>query len=382
MAEYTDLLPEAIDPTSIEEETYEQIQARWPEWEPADGNLEVWIIKALAFRISELNETAVDVADEIFATYGQMRNIPRFDPAPAVGETTWTMVDDQGYTIPAGIEVVVPRSGNDLIMFEVTEEVVIPPGQTTGTINLVAQEPGTSGNNLTADPQLIDALAYVERIELTSPSTGGVDEEDLGAYLTRLTERLQVATETPIVPRDFEVIARTFLPFVSRAVARDGWDPGTETDDNERMISLAVMDPAGEPLTSPQKAEVKDLLESMREVNFIVHVIDADYTAIDVSLDFEPMPGFDSGAVRASVDDALAVYLSPAEWGRSQVTGAGPEFVIQDTVRYLELASLIDRVPGVDYINDLKLAKAGDPLATNNITLTGAVPLTRPGTFS
>lgn len=382
MAEYLDLLPDALDPTSIEEEVFEYIQTRWPEWEPADGNLEVWIIKAIAFRLSELNETAVDVADEIFATYGRMRNIPRFDPAPAVGESTWTMVDDQGYTIPAGIEVVVPRSGNDLIMFEVAEEVTIPPGSTTGTVNLVAQEPGTDGNDLTGDPQLIDALAYVDSITLTAPTAAGVDEEELGTYLTRLVERLSVSTETPIVPRDFEIVARTFLPFVARAVARDGWNPDDSTDNNERMISLAVMDSAGEPLSAPQKTEVKDLLESMREINFAVHVIDADYTAINVDLEFTPMPGFDPGAVRASIDDALTTYLSPAEWGRSQVTGAAPEFVLQRTVRYLELAALIDRVPGVDYIDDLKLAKAGGALGTANVTLDGAVPLTRPGTFT
>lgn len=382
MADYTDLLPDGTDPTTIEEDIYETIQTRWPEWEPADGNLETWIVKAIAWRISELHETAVDVADEIFMGYGRMRGIPRFDPAPAVGVSTWTMVDDQGYTIPAGTEVAVPRSGNDLIMFEVAGEVTIAPGQTTGTVNLIAQEPGTEGNGLTSDPQLVDALAYIQQITLDAPTSSGIDEEDLGVYLTRLVERLSVSTETPIVPRDFEVIARTFLPFVSRAVARDGWDPDTSTDNNERMISLAVMDTTGEPLSGPQKTEVADLLESLREVNFTVHVIDADYTAIDVHLEFQPMPGFDPGVVRTAVDDALTVYLSPAEWGRSQITGAAAEFILQRHVRYLELAALIDRVPGVDYIETLQLAKAGSGLSTSNITLTGAVPLTRPGAFT
>lgn len=383
MAEYTDLLPDEIDPTSIEEEVYEFIQTRWPEWQPADGELAVWIIKALAFRLSELNETAVDVADEIFARYGEMRGIPRFDASPAVANSTWTFISDEGFTIAAGTEVSIPISGNESILFEVASEVLVPNGQSTATVPLSAQEPGTAGNGLTGNASLVDALNFVEEILLDEPTHGGLDEEDIGQYLTRLKERLEVATETPIIPRDFEIIARTYFTFVGRAVARDGWDPVAETDDNERMISQAHMGPDGEPITPEQKTEVKQLIESLREVNFEFHPIDADYTEIDVEYEIGLLPGFEMGPVRSAVDQALAEYFSPANWGLIPGMGMTPaSFGLQPIVRYLEVASEIDRVPGVDYVDSLKIAKDGDALDTDNLTLDGAVPLTRPGDFT
>jgi hypothetical protein len=383
LAEYTELLPIDATPAAIEEGIYDYIQTKWAEWEPADGNLEVWIVKALALRLSELNETAVDVADEIFATYGAMRNIPRYAAAPAVAESTWTMIDSTGYTIAAGTQVAVPVSGNESIAFEVAAEVVVPPSSTTATVSLVALESGTAANGLSGNPTLIDALVFVNTITLTGPTANGVDEEELGAYLDRLKERLEISTETPIIPRDFEILARTYFPFVSRAVARDGFDPSDDSEDNERMIALAVMDSAGEPLTAPQKTQVEDFLQSKREVNFVVNVIDANYTTIDVTYTFTALAGYDSAAVRTQVNAALTTYLSPAEWGR--VPGYGmnaSDFVRQPTVRYFEIISLIDRVPGVDYVNSVTINKDGDTPGTADLTLTGAVPLTRPGAFA
>lgn len=384
MPEYRNLLPGTTDPNAIEEQIVEEIQDRFADWEPADGNLETWIIKALSFRIAELYETTVDVADEIFVTYGTYRGILRTEAAQASGDSTWTMIDDAGYTIPAGTQVAVPRSGNEFVAFETAENVTINSGDTTGTIPLFAVDPGASGNELTGPVQLVDALSYVQEIELDGETSGGTDEEPLEDFLVRLRERLQVATETPITPRDFQIIARTFHPFVGRAVARDGYDPDTETDENERMIALAVTDKDGEPLTTEQKEEVSDTLEAMREVNFVVHVIDADYTEIDVEFDFEVLSGFDSASVRDAVEEELTRYLSPKEWGLRTPVGIEEigDLGSSSTVRYLEIASVIDRVPGVDYITTLNIAASGDTPGTADIPLGGGVPLTRPGTFS
>jgi hypothetical protein len=384
MTEYRNLLPESIDANAVEEQIYEELQERFSDWEPAEGNLDVWIIRSLSVRISELNETAVDVADEIFVTYGRLRNILRFEPAEAVAESTWTMVDDAGYSIPAGTEVAVARSGNDFVGFQVVDDVTIPQGETTETVSLIAIEPGADANGLSGPVELIDALIFVDSITIDGATELGVDEEPLGDYLNRLRERLEISTETPILPRDFEVVAFTFHPFVGRAVARDGYDPDEETDENERMIALAVTDKEGEPLTSGEREQVQTTLENLREVNFVVHVIDADYTEVDVEFDFEALSGFDPSEVRDEVEAELTRYFSPAVWGE-RLAGpiaffGGPSLL--STVRFLEVASTIDRVPGVDYITTLEIGEAGETLGTADIELSGAVPLTRPGTFS
>lgn len=381
MPEYTDLLSD-IDPPAMEEEIFEAIQDRWPDWEPADGNLEVWMIKALTFRISEMAETAVDVADEIFARYGAMRGIPRFEAEAAVASSTWILAGTDGYTIEAGTEVAIPAAGREMEIFEVAEQTIVPPGESTALVPLVAAEAGTGANGLTASPLLVDALLWVQGISLSAPTGGGVDEEAITGYLDRLTQRLRIGSETPIVPTDFEVIALTHFSFVGRAVARDGYDPGDDTENNERMVAVAVTDQAGEPLTVGQRNEIKAQLESMREVNFVVHVIDADYTAIDVKYTFTPHPGYSEETVRETVDGALDTYFTPIEWGRSQIAGSAAQFVFAPVVRYFELISLIDGVPGVDYVKTLQIRKSGDTFGTADIALDGAVPLTRPGVFS
>lgn len=382
MAEYINLVPDGTEASEIEQDFYDLMRTRWPQWDPADGELETFLNKALSFRIAELNQTAVDVADEIFATYGAMRNIPRYSAAKATGTSTWTLIDDAGYTINAGTQVAIPISGNQSIAFEVAVKTVVAPGDTEKEVQLVASDTGSAGNDLTGDPSLIDALIFVESIELAEPTSGGADEELLATYLTRLKERLEVATETPIVPRDFEIIARTYFPFVSRAIARDGYNPDDDSTENERMISLAISDVDGEPNTTGEKNEVKALLESMREINFVVHLIDGNYTAIDVKYSFQTHPGYQAAVVRATADGMLGNYFKPSEWGRLQIAGSAAEFVYQPTVRYFEVISLLDRVPGIDFLNSVEIRKAGGSFGTTDLSLTGAVPLTRPGAFT
>jgi len=382
MPEYEELLPEgADDPTAIEDEIYEELQEQFPDWEPADGNLETWIIKALAFRMSELFEVTTDVADEIFVAYGALRNIDRFQPEEAVGTATFTVVNDAGYTIEAGLEIAVPRSGNDLIPFAVVDDVVIPQGETSGDVAIQAVEPGVDGNGLTGTCELIDPVNFVQDINITTPTEGGVEEEPLAEYLERLRERLLTASETPILPRDFEIIARTFHPFVERAVARDGYDADEETEDNARTISIAVIDEEGEPLTSGQKETVGATLEALREVNWSIFIIDADYTEIDVTYDFETFQGYTKTDVAENVDEALTEFFSPRNWGNFGLdlpAGGTPSRF----VRYFDVVALVDSVPGVDYINTLTINADGDSPDTEDIELQGAVPLTRPGSFT
>lgn len=383
MPEYDELLPEGTDdPTAIEDQIYEELQEQFPDWEPADGNLETWIIKALAFRLSELFESTTDVADEIFAAYGSLRNIERFAAEVATGTATFTAVNDEGYTIDAGLEIAVPRTGNDLVAFEVVDEATVAVGETTAEVAIQAIETGADGNGLSGTCELIDPVNFVQGVEILAPTEGGVDDEPLADYLDRLRERLLTATETPILPRDFELIARTYHPYVDRAVARDGYDADDETEDNPRTISLAVTDEEGETLSTEEKAAVLTTLEALREVNWSIYIIDADYSNIDVSASFEVLPGNAVEEVEASVQEALEFYFSPKNWGSKPYASSPTSQTSAGFVRYFDVIALVDSVVGVDYITDLSINIAGDSPGTADLELPGAVPLTRPGTLT
>lgn len=377
--------PLETDSDALLDQVFEDLQARWPNWEPHDGNLEVVLAAAVVSLIAELRDVASDVPDEILRVVGtQLHSTPAIDAAPATADTTWTVVNDDGYTIPAGAEIALAATGSDTVVFTVTEEVTIAPGATTGTVPVEALEPGTAGNDLSGAATLLNPLYdWVASIAVVGTTSGGIDAETDEDYLARLVARLQLLAPRPIIARDFAVLARD-IAGVARALAIDGYNPATSTFNNERMVAVAVVDESGAALSGPVKGEVDAYLQAMREVNFVVNVIDPTYTEIAVTVSFAVRAGFDPAAVESSVAAALEAYLSPANWGQGigGDVNAPAEWENQTAVRYLEVAQVVNDVPGVDYITDLDIGEEGGALSTADVALDGPAALTQPGTLT
>jgi hypothetical protein len=374
------------DVEALKQDVFAQLAIKFPGWEPADANLETWLVEALCSTFVDLRVLTADVSAEVFKTFGEtLLNLPAEDEQFATGVSTWTMIDNAGYTVPAGTTVSIEGSGDETYAFEVQEDVVVAPGSTAtgaGEVLLVAVVSGAEANDLTADPTLIDALAFVDSIVLDGTTSGGADPEDDTTYLNRLAAEVQLFSPRPIIPSDFEVLAKT-VPGVVRATAVDGYNPGDASSGNERMIALALTDAAGEALSAPVKSAVDALLEAKREVNFVVNIMDANYTTIDIQFTAKALSTYDKTLVHDSVVAALQSYLSPANWGQAPGIGEDPGTWLNTTkVRYLEVAEVINRVDGVDYIETLQTRVAAGSYATTDITLTGAAPLTRAGSVT
>jgi hypothetical protein len=132
---------------------------RVPGWLPAEGNLETWLVEAMSNQAAELADVASAVPAAIFGYFGAtVLGLPPFaSAASATAQTTWTMVDGQGYTIPAGTLMGVRATGSELIPFETVQDVVIAVGATTAAITCSAVDPGTDANALNGACELIDA---------------------------------------------------------------------------------------------------------------------------------------------------------------------------------------------------------------------------------
>jgi hypothetical protein len=159
----------------------------------------------------------------------------------------------------------------------------------------------------------------------------------------------------------------------------------TGTFGNAREISVAAVDALGNPVSSAVKGNIDALLQSRREVNFIVNVIDPTYTQIDVTYTVKALTGYDATDVQTRVNQALSNYLSPVNWGGDFFgTGVVTEqtWVNQTTVRYLELAQVINEVPGVDYIVSLTFGIHGGTLGTSDLVLLGPIAMPNPGTMT
>ncbi len=228
MPETTYIVPPiARDPADLAADAYALIQTYYPDWEPQPAGLDTITIEAVANMIADLRETASDVPAEIFAFLGStILGVPRIDAVEAIATTTWTMVDDAGYTVEAGELVGIPVSGSEVEPFEVAVDFTVAPGSTQATgVELRALNEGVAPNDADGTPYPLGSLAFVESIALTAGPSGGVDEETVDAYLNRLTEHFSIVTARPVVARDFAVLART-RPEVYRATAFDNYAPG------------------------------------------------------------------------------------------------------------------------------------------------------------
>lgn len=351
-------VPIETDPEALVLIAYDEMRTRVPGWEPDLADAVTWLLRAMAYMIAEGRDVASDVPTAIFRYLGRwLVNLPPVDATRATTTATVTMVDNAGYTVPAGTRFEIRTSGDSGEVFFTPAAMTVAPLSTTGVIDLTAETPGAAGSGLanTLAVRVVEELAFIDTVVLVAVTTGGVDAETDDAYLARLVDELTLLTPRPILPADFSILAKR-IASVSRALTIDGYNPGDLTYSNERMVAVAVTGADGLALSSPIKAAVAALLDAMREVNFVVNVMDATYTTFDVDYVLTAVPGYDGPTVKTAVDAALATYLSPMTWGDITTGDATLQtgWLNVSTLRYLELAAAIDRVTGGDYLTALK----------------------------
>jgi len=386
---FVDLLEEN-DADLLELTIYEELEAQFEDWEPAEGNLDVWLIKAFSRLSSLVREQASVTGAAAFKRFGEtIANVPPILATPASVTSTWTMINNAGYEIPAGTKVAIPASGEESLGFEVVATVVVPPGSTStsaGQVLLRAVEPGEAGNGLTSDPELIDTLAYVVDpggIKLVGATSGGVEEEEEDAYLNRLTEELQLLSLSLIVQRDFEIDARS-VAGIARALCIPGYKWSTKEEGKPLFVTVFPVDASGTKLSAEAKTALQTREAAKVPSGVIVEVGDPTVTEIDVEAKVTAITGFTTTAVKEAVKARLEEYLSPANWGVSTLgdESTATSWTNSTTLYRNELISVVDQVQGVGRVVTLKLAKHGSALEEKDITLTAPAPLTKPFTLT
>lgn len=367
-------LPIETDPDVLVDQALDRLAATFPGFVPREGHLEVVLLEEFARIAAETATVAAQVPAAIFREFGRrLIGLEPIEGSPAYAETTWVMQDTAGYTIPAGTVVLFAVTGDERVEFETMADTVIPPGQDTADGVLVRSlDIGEHANGFAPGPvQLFDALTYVTSVEATTVTTGGVAPETDAAYLDRLAQELTLLAPRPILPDDFAILARR-VAGVHRALALDGYDPDSDTFGHERMVTLALVDQAGAPVTSETAGEVSRQLDDAREVNFVVHTIDPTYTPVQVQFTAVAAAGADPAAARADAIAAVRGYLDPARWagGAESPPAWRPG---RGTVHHLELAAIIGAADGIAYVTGLTLN--GD---TADVDLDGRAPLPAP----
>lgn len=376
-------LPLTTNAEAMVEEIYASMEEQFSGWTPAAGNFEAALIRSQVYVLTQpLAQLTSDVADEVFHRYGEeIAAVAPHEPTVATVDSKWTMVDTSGYTIPAGTQVDIERTGSEQIAFRTAAEFEVAPGATVATgIVLEAIEPGTYGNGLTGAATLVDALGEVDAVELEGTTAGGEDAEEPAAYLTRLAETMQTFANRPIIARDVAILARG-ISGVARAAVIDNYNATTETGELEKTTSLALLAADGSNVSAAVEEAVEAELEEKREVNYVFIVEKPDRQKIDVKAVIVPLTGYETAAVLAGLKAQLESLLSPAMWGRNdQLDPASWEN--QTTLRYQDVVTVVNNAQGVSHYTTLEIRKAEGEWVTVDISLTGPFPLVEPGTFT
>lgn len=221
-------LPVTSDPNTLAQAAFAALAAALPGWVPNEGQLDVLLIEQFAQMVSETAIVAAQVPLLIFQYFGSLVGITPEDGAPAQATSTWTMINADGYTVPAGTVVAYMTLGNVQVQFQTVAPFTVAPSATTATgIIIEAVVSGTANNGIadTVPIVLVNQLSYVASVAATSVTSGGADPEALAAYLNRLSTELKLQTPRPILPQDFAALAPQ-VAGVYRAVALNGLNPG------------------------------------------------------------------------------------------------------------------------------------------------------------
>lgn len=373
------------EPVDIAADAFGYLEGKVPGWLPSPGNLEAWLIEALSQIAGELRTLVSLVPEDIFKFYGQtIMGLPPYAAVPASATTTWTARDAAGYTIAAGTVVsITPPASTDSYGFEVTADTVIPAGQTTASVPITALVPGADASGITGTVAMIDTLDFIVSVVLNGATSGGQDAETADAYLDRLSDLMTLLSPRPILPNDFSLMAQREVAGVARACAIDLYNATTQQSNVPRCCTVVPIDANGQPVSAAIKTQILTLLQSQREVNFLVFVADPTYTSIDVNFQVVVYPTYAPADVASRVIAALQSYLSPAQWGLPPYGDAGTQsWINTTTVRYLEIAEQINRVDGVWYVKTLTINKTGSAAGQVDVVMTGIAPLTTPGNIA
>lgn len=372
-------LPVPRDPAEAEETSFEVVRTQFPQWAPRDADPLTIALRSNAVLVAELGELATRMGEEAFRFFGRgVAELPPVDARPAVGRLLVTAKDDDGpYLVPEGMQVLGRSALGEEVGFRTLATAVIPSGASTVTVDIEATDEGVESNGISGTAEFSEYIDYLTAVEFVGVTSRGEDREADTPYLDRLSDEFELFSPRPILPRHFATLARRLGAY--RATAIDGLNPATGTTGNRAMVAVAMIDAAGEKLSTAELTRISGELAAMREVGWAVPTLDPTYTTIDVAWTATAYPGWDPAVVNAAAAAQVAAYLSPATWGTRPDTGEEREWLNEPLVRYLEVAEQLQRVEGLRYLNSLTIAKSGQTPGTSNVTMTGLAPLPRPG---
>lgn len=372
--------PTVVDADQLKQLAVDYLTAQIPGFENVAGDGTDVLLETVAQMMSYGLRQYADPTTAIVSYVGGVVYGAAPYPAQSASSTVTFVTDGTAGTIPAGTNLGVRDSDGVLVGLQTTDAVTVAVSVTsTPGVAVIVSEPGAAGNDLTGDVQIVDRLAFAISAGLDADTSGGVDAESPDSYSQRIAELVELIAPRPILPADFAAVARLLVPSVYRAMAIDNYNADTAESDVERCVTVAVMDSDGENCSSGVKADVLAAIEERREDTFLAFVIDPTRTAVAVVFTGVAEQGYDAASVETAAEQAVVDLLAPVSHGVS-AQGRGVEWEDRPIVRFQDVVTALNNVPGFDHYTALTLnggtadvvlaGPAGVPDATVSGTVT------------
>jgi uncharacterized phage protein gp47/JayE len=369
-SEYITLPLNDRDPQDVFDDAIVNLKSYFPEWTPREGNMEVLLLEALALEVAEAIFAINRLPDAIAEILLSMLDIERFSGTPPKVDIRFELGITTGTTIPAGVTAVLSLDeGYEPIIFTIDNELVIPPGVTSGIVSATGDRYTSDANGIVSGTllEVQDALTYVNYAKTNSIVTGGIDPEEDIEFLTRGVQRMERLTTTLLLPRHFETAALE-SPLIKRAKAIDNYNSVADIEKNGPVgndpgyIAVAVYS-ENEAVPTAEKDRLQAFFDVNSMANLVVTIIDPTVTPIDISAEIHVENGALDSDVIDAVEAALIEHFNTEVWPWSE------------KVRRNEIISIITNVPGVDYVESVT-----EP--DQDITLPGVANLVKTGVLN
>lgn len=336
------------------------LRLNMPGWVPREGHTEVLLLESLALELSEGIVAVNRVPGAVLETLLQLFEVFKDYGAAPTALATITVADLAGHQIPAGTRLYVDTVDGTGVVTMLVEPpgLIIPTGQTSGTVSLIADvfTAAANGAPIGTRLSLASPVPFIDSIELATAIADGRDPETDEQWRDRGVQRLARLSDVLVVPKQFEAAALE-RPEVSRVIAVDNTDPTTAgVGDDPGHITVAVLGDGGASLSTLAKADIEDALEAQGHAMLDVHVTDIAIQTATIAVTVTLSDSTDPQGVADAVEQAIIAYVDPMTWSYGT------------TIYRNELISLVDRVPGVDRVVTVTITGqngSGDlPLAT------------------
>jgi hypothetical protein len=353
------------DETQVAEAILAAIADQIPGWEPSEGSPETAMGEAMGVIAATVAALIKDEERSNFAGFGQrILQLERQAAGVASAVSEWTLTaNPDGFTIPAGSELVLdsPVSGEPVAFATLGDRFVPATVLVASGVTVSALEPGEQANGCVGDAAEFDDLtsgeASIANVTLTTPASGGSEEEPLEDYTARVADRARRVRAIPVTAEDFAAFALD-IPEVDRALAVNLLDPDNPPAPEEDPASLGhvtvfPLTATGEALVGPPRAALAaSYTTTDRPLAVQVHIADPTVTDLDVTITFRLAPGADEDDTLAGVSAALTAYLDPATWMLDETVGGRwrrPNPIDRPVREYdiATVAALVDGVAGV-----------------------------------